>query len=308
MCKAKSSDSVRAYKNLHTPLDLLASRGGTVPVVAGEAAEAQVRVILAGERTPIVRNRGRSGDRRTVGSARAGPGWAVAEVAAEAAETDVVAGAGAANAGAARSGRGGGGISGGGGAGGDGSAGRRRHGRGRRRCSWGCRGRCWGGGRSSRRRGGGAGRGCRGARPAAAGRDHGRGDGCRAEGRSSGARADVEAHGQGEESVALQRVRGRLGNRADVGVEIVNPTGADVGDVLQAAGAEDRGPVADEEELLLAQGHINSVHGRAGRGAEGLDVVARGDGQGPRLGEHGDNEYRILHVIPTVGEAQEETD
>src|SRR5437868_5747902 len=82
------------------PRDLHAGRRRAVPVVASEAAQAQVRVILARERTPVGCNSGRSGERRAVGRTRTGPGWAVAVVAAETAETDVVTGASTAYTGA----------------------------------------------------------------------------------------------------------------------------------------------------------------------------------------------------------------
>lgn len=69
----------------------------------------------------------------------------------------------------------------------------------------------------------------------------------------------METGSQRIESIRLELIRRSLGDSPDVGVEVVQSTGADVGDILQADGTQNGLAVSRQEELLLANVHGHLV-------------------------------------------------
>jgi hypothetical protein len=57
----------------------------------------------------------------------------------------------------------------------------------------------------------------------------------------------------------LEGIRRGIWYGSDIGVEVVDTTWTDVGDVFQADGAKDDLVVACEEELLLSELHVYGI-------------------------------------------------
>lgn len=114
---------------------------------------------------------------------------------------------------------------------------------------------------------------------------------------------DVQTDGEGGKTVADEGVVLAGGDGADVGVEVVQTAGADVGDVHEGGGVEDGAAAALEGEVLLADAGGDGEDVSTGRGLLVLGLAARGDGDGAGALEEGNDVDDVVHGLPAVGAA-----
>jgi hypothetical protein len=98
----------------------------------------------------------------------------------------------------------------------------------------------------------------------------------------------------------LEWIRRSIRHSANVGVEVVDTTDADICYVMETDGAEDYLSVSREEELLLADLHINCIGCGSCWSIEGLNVIPGDYGHGARLREHSNDKDRVCHVFPAI--------
>ena len=116
---------------------------------------------------------------------------------------------------------------------------------------------------------------------------------------------DMEADGEGRKTVADEGVVLAGWDGADVGVEVVQTAGADVGDVHEGGGVEDGAAAALEGEVLLANTSGDGEDVSASGGLLVLGLAAGGDGDGTGALEEGDDVDDVVHGLPAVGTALE---
>lgn len=112
---------------------------------------------------------------------------------------------------------------------------------------------------------------------------------------------DTETGNQGGEAITAERVGGSSRESSDVGVEVVDTAGADVGDVHQRGAGQDVLAVAVDNKALLAETGRDSEDVGTSRGVEGLGVATRGDAQGGGRLEESDNVDIVVHGLVAVG-------
>lgn len=111
----------------------------------------------------------------------------------------------------------------------------------------------------------------------------------------------MQSDSQGGESIRAKGIGGSRGNRADVGVEVVDTAGADVGDVHERGGRQDVLAATRHGKGLLAEASGDGEDVGSSRGTEALRVATRGNGKSASGLEESDGVDDVVHVLPAVG-------
>ena len=101
-------------------------------------------------------------------------------------------------------------------------------------------------------------------------------------------------------AVMLEWIRRTIRYSANISVEVVDTTNADICHVMETYSAKNCLAVSREEELLLADLHVNGIGCGSCWGIERLNVISGDYSYGSWLRKHSNDEDRVCHILPAV--------